>query len=259
MLLHLLYTAAIGTAAGALFKKLRFPAGLMVGALVGVAAFNIITDWAEVPSAVKTAAQIISGTYIGCSISKSDAKALTKIILPAIFMIFSLLLLNIFIGFIIAAVSPLDLETALMAAVPGGVLVFSLIAVLILNLAFNAAEIPGAAKKVAQVANGCYIGSLVSFADILFLPQVIVPMLILLALYTAYCFFNGYLLHRLFKFEIKAAFLISTPAGASDMALIASDIGVHNPQVFVMHIVRLITVMILFPQVVHLLATVIVG
>ena len=143
--------------------------------------------------------------------------------------------------------------------VPGGALVFSLIAVLILNLAFNAAEIPGAAKKVAQVANGCYIGSLVSFADILFLPQVIVPMLILLALYTAYCFFNGYLLHRLFKFEIKAAFLISTPAGASDMALIASDIGVHNPQVFVMHIVRLIMVMILFPQVVHLLATVILG
>ena len=43
--------------------------------------------------------------------------------------------------------------------------------------------------------------------------------------------------------------LVSTPAGASDMALVAADMGITNPEVSVLHVLRLITVVTVFPHV----------
>ena len=46
--------------------------------------------------------------------------------------------------------------------------------------------------------------------------------------------------------------LIATPAGASDMALIASDLGVDNPDVSFIQIMRMITVVTVFPHIINL-------
>jgi uncharacterized membrane protein AbrB (regulator of aidB expression) len=63
----------------------------------------------------------IAGAFIGCVMEKSDVKRLPKIIKPAIIMLCGLLILNIAAGFLIYAVSPLDLVTSLMSVVPGGI------------------------------------------------------------------------------------------------------------------------------------------
>jgi uncharacterized membrane protein AbrB (regulator of aidB expression) len=85
------------------------------------------------------------------------------------------------------------------------------------------------------------------------LPDLIIPCLIVITAYTLNSFLNGYLLNRFCGFTKKEGMLISTPAGASDMALIAEDIGVKNTDVLILQVFRLICVMAVFPQFIALL------
>ncbi len=41
--------------------------------------------------------------------------------------------------------------------------------------------------------------------------------------------------------------LAATPAGASDMALISADLGIHNIRLIFLQVMRLIAVITLFP------------
>ena len=66
-------------------------------------------------------------------------------------------------------------------------------------------------------------------------------------------FLVGGLLHRFFGFTLREGMLIATPAGANDMALISGDLDVHSPDVVVLQIVRMVIVISLFPQLIHLL------
>jgi len=51
----------------------------------------------------------------------------------------------------------------------------------------------------------------------------------------------------------KASLLASMPAGASDVALIAADMNMNIPELAVMQLVRLITAIALFPQLIMVL------
>ena len=46
-------------------------------------------------------------------------------------------------------------------------------------------------------------------------------------------------------------------AGASDMTLISSDLGVQSPDLIILQIIRLIVVISLFPQLIHLIVSVV--
>ena len=48
--------------------------------------------------------------------------------------------------------------------------------------------------------------------------------------------------------------LMMTPAGASDMALIAADIGVNSPSLVVMQIFRMLMAASVFPQICYQIA-----
>lgn len=344
-IIFLLITLAIGTAFGFLFFKLKVPGGYMVGAVVAVAAINIIWGAGYMPKDSKTLVQIIAGSFIGCSMEKSDIKRLPKIIKPTLIMLSAFLLLNLITGFIIYIVSPLDLVTSLMSTVPGGIsdtpiiaasmgadapkvavmqivrqvlgigvlpslimfydkrkrvpdahvgdvysekrkksstkswqallmtlavaavfgvlgkwsrfpsgsFVFPIVAVLILKLKFDFAYLPRWMKQGAQVLSGCYIGSVITMKDVIDLRYLLVPLAIIILGYIANCFGTGILISKTCGFSKKEAMLITTPAGASDMALISSDIGVENTDVVILQVVRAVVVMTLFPQIVNLI------
>ena len=114
-------TVFIGVAIGLLFSKLKVPAGYMIGAFVGVTAFNVITSLAWAPPNTRTAVQVIAGAFVGCSMERSDVARLKHIGQPVLFMLASFLIFNIVLGFVLWAISSLDLVTALMCAVPGGI------------------------------------------------------------------------------------------------------------------------------------------
>ena len=339
---------AVGLISGYIFFKMKVPGGMMIGAIIGVAALNIFFGVSHLPSYVKQAAQITAGAFIGCSVEKSDIRRLKYIVRPALVILSSMLMLNIILGFVIYFISPLDLPTSLMSCVPGGmsdipiisadmgadvpkvailqfvrmtaglglfpslialiarrrdqknnasspekseapservksgvyttelfiqtiaiaalggimgsflnipagVLLFSMLSVIGIKLIRNKAYMPMWAKRLAQVLSGTYIGCGMSFSDVLELKYLILPALILISSYFITCLITGNILCKYFGMSIKEAMLAATPAGASDMALISSDLGVQSADLIVLQIIRLVVVVSLFPQIIHLI------
>ncbi len=121
MLVQMLITAAIGFLAGFILRRLGLPAGGLVGAFVGVSAFSVATGSAYLPSDSRIVVQIVAGAFIGCSISRDDVRAIRSIAKPALFMLGWYLVLTFAAGWLIFAVTPLNLPTALMSCVPGGI------------------------------------------------------------------------------------------------------------------------------------------
>jgi uncharacterized protein len=119
--IRLVLTLAVGVACGLFFKKMKVPAGYMVGSFVGVAIINCTFAVAWVPDGTRIAVQIIAGAFVGCSMERSDLARLKKIGGPVAVMLIACLILMLAAGFCIYLASPLDLVTSLMSAVPGGI------------------------------------------------------------------------------------------------------------------------------------------
>lgn len=141
------------------------------------------------------------------------------------------------------------------SGVPAGAFVFSILSVMVLKLVFDFAYLPRWAKQGAQILSGAYIGSSITMADVFELQFLLLPLLISVAGYILNCFITGKIISRLYGFSGKEAMLITTPAGASDMALISSDLGVQNTDVIIMQIIRAVVVMTFFPQIISLICS----
>ncbi|MDR1903682.1 MAG: AbrB family transcriptional regulator [Treponema sp.] len=137
--------------------------------------------------------------------------------------------------------------------IPAGAFLFSIIAVLFLKLKFDFAYIPPIAKKCALLISGCYIGSAIGIDDVYGFRVLAIPLLITLAGYILNCFITGKILFLACGFTRKEGMLVTTPAGASDIALSAADIGVENTDVIIIQIFRAVIAMAVFPQVINLL------
>lgn len=353
-MLEFALTLCAGGAVGYVLYRLKIPGGMMVGSIIGAAALNIFVGGAYVPPLAKSFAQMLAGAYIGTTIDRAKIERLRYIGKPAAILLSVYLITNVATGFLLFAISPLDLSTALFAAVPGGIsdipliavdmgadgakvaamqfmrmavgagvfpslinavckadappailpdspsasvasapaplagagkpspgghaafiatlgaavlggavgvllklpagaLVFSLAAVVALKLTRGSARLPLWLKRLAQVLSGSYIGCSVGMADLLELRVLPLPVIILLVVYSGVCFLDGWLLNRACGMSRKEAMLAGTPAGASDMALISMDMGVQSADLVVLHVLRLVTVSAVFPQLIGLI------
>lgn len=140
-----------------------------------------------------------------------------------------------------------------MTGIPSGSFSFPIIAILILKLVFDFAYIPRWAKNCAQILSGCYLGSIILLDDVLELRYLMVPLIIIALAYMANCLMTGIIIRKNYGFTRKESMLITTPAGASDMALISADIGVENTDVIIMQVLRAVVVMTFFPQIINLI------
>lgn len=360
MTLNLVITITVALAGGLLFKKMKFPAGLMVGAMLAAGVLNIFTGIVSVPAYLKFFVQVIAGAYVGMAMDKEKVKQLRAIIRPAIVMVLGLLFINISLGILVYFMTDMDLMTSLFSTVPGGMtdvsiisqdmgadtartaifqlarligvvtffpliikainkrinkdkfeigcgeeaadlveaaeeednpiieknyfkigsahilnnageivitlivafvsgaigkwsgvpagaMLFSLIGVTALKLTTNKGDVPVILKQSAQVFAGAFIGGSITLQVVLGLRFVVLPIIVILILYTVLCMSLGYLISKLFKIDLITALFACTPAGASDMALIASDIGATGSQVALFQVTRLISVIAFFP------------
>lgn len=94
---------------------------MLVGAIFAVSVLSVATPYALMPTSAKVSAQIITGAYIGSTISKSDLLHLPRIIGPYLIIMTGFFVLNVISGLLIHMLSPLDLLTALLCAMPGGI------------------------------------------------------------------------------------------------------------------------------------------
>lgn len=111
---------AVATLCGLLLEKAKMPLGLMVGAMIGVAAFNICTGYARYSPALKLLMQILIGTCIGCKIGKKQLHTLRRVILPTVVVCLSTTVFTVFFGLLVYHVTSFDLPTALFSIAPGG-------------------------------------------------------------------------------------------------------------------------------------------
>lgn len=137
------------------------------------------------------------------------------------------------------------------ADIPAGVLVGAMVAVIVMNLTSGRAYLPMPIKRLAQIMSGAYIGCTLTMESVLQLRSLLLPALIILSVYIPVSLLCGMLLGRLFHLNAREAILSSTPGGASDMALIAADLGVESTNLVVIQILRMVTVILIFPQIIY--------
>lgn len=336
----ILLSLIAAVACGLLLDRLRVPAGMMIGALLGASVYGMAFGRVMLPGEFKTVAQIIAGAYIGATVTRNEAKQMRFVIKPAITVIIGLMLINLIAGTLITFSSDLSPLTAMLGAMPGGMsempmiaadmggdpvvvmimqfarflmgialfpmlikrliphegqtetvtgaratagtavpkhnllptvltlgvavvcgligkwldvpagtMALAMLGTMIFKLLYEPAVVPSSIRKVAQCLSGAYVGVGIGLAELATFGRLALPIFILIASYSVGCYAIGRMLHRCCSFTMREAMLGATPAGASDMALISADLGVHSMRVMVLQVIRLITVITLFPSI----------
>ena len=120
--MNLAITLLAAAAGGLLALKLKIPAGAIIGGMVFVAALNIIWGIASVPSGARVVVQSVAGALIGASITREDVLRLRQMAGTAFTMVALMLTLSAGAGFLLFALSDMDIATCLFAVAPGGMM-----------------------------------------------------------------------------------------------------------------------------------------
>lgn len=115
-----LLTLAVALAGAMAFLKLRVPVGAMVGAMIFVAAYNLLGGGAFVYSDMSYVLQVCSGVLVGSKITMGTVKSLRYLWKPYLAMMALLLSVTVLLSLLLDRFSSLDTITALMALSPGG-------------------------------------------------------------------------------------------------------------------------------------------
>lgn len=121
LIAYFIVTLIIGAAGGIFAKKLKVPAGGIVGAMLAVALFNVLTGNAVFYRELRIVVQMVMGIIIGSQIKKKDVLALQSIIIPTVILLISLFSMNLLTGYAMYRFSNLDFATSLFASAPGGI------------------------------------------------------------------------------------------------------------------------------------------
>ncbi len=139
--------------------------------------------------------------------------------------------------------------------IPAGALLFSLVATIVAKQLFPACMLPGWIKRLAQILAGAYIGTGITPKDIPKMKELLLPVVIMLAAYMLACIIIAKILNRYTMLTTSEGMLAATPAGASDMALISADIGISSPDVIILQIGRMLSAVLIFPNVVRFIVS----
>ena len=126
--LQLFVSLCIGAIGGVLAYKAGIPAGGMVGSMLAVALVNIVVyPMPLLPSEIRLGAQIVIGTALGLQVTKEAVLSLKDLVIPAAFMIVTLIGAGLLIGFALHKLTGWDIVTSMTAASPGGMTEMSLV------------------------------------------------------------------------------------------------------------------------------------
>lgn len=141
------------------------------------------------------------------------------------------------------------------SGVPAGTLVFSMAGITAVRVGVGYdARLPMIMKRVAQILSGAYIGCAITKEALAGIHGILIPILLVMLIYMVNSLLISYFLHKKFGMSRAEAMFMLTPAGASDMALIASDMGIHSAALIVVQVLRLFVADAVLPTVCHLVA-----
>ncbi|MHC1787361.1 MAG: AbrB family transcriptional regulator [Christensenellales bacterium] len=137
---------------------------------------------------------------------------------------------------------------------PGGTMALATLGSILFKLLWPRACLPDPLRKAAQCLSGTYVGAGIGIAQLIELKVLALPALVLVACYGLGALLISSLLVRSGAFSRREALLAATPAGASDMALISADLGIQNVKLVLLQVMRLITVITVFPTLLNLIS-----
>lgn len=125
----LLLLHGVGIGGAVLARRLKVPAGALIGSMLAVLLFTVATGTGKVyPGGLRVVVQMFSGMVIGSRFRRDDARALKTMVGPALVLVGMLSLFNLLFAALMAAVSSVTLTTAFFACAPGGMSDLALIA-----------------------------------------------------------------------------------------------------------------------------------
>lgn len=133
--------------------------------------------------------------------------------------------------------------------VPSGTMAFAMLGAIVLKWFYPAAHMPRFMSRLAQCLSGAYVGATIGWAELQELTRMPGPVAILVACFTVGAYLTSLLLYKVGCFDRRESLLAATPAGASDMALISADLGVHSANLIVLQVLRLVVVVSVFPAI----------
>ncbi len=130
---------------------------------------------------------------------------------------------------------------------PAGAMIGAMVAVGAYNIFNNQAYIPPQFRLGIQIAAGAMIGLQINREILSGLKMLLVPSLIMVGAVIAVCFIAGFLMHKFTGLDLTTALFASAPGGMTEMSLAADSLGANAPQVAVLQLIRLLSVIIFLP------------
>lgn len=338
---RLMLTLAVGIIGYFLAKKLKFPAPAMIGSMLAVGIYNAIWGSAYMPVSLKALTQGVAGMFIGLRMSKDDFKNIKKLARPIIFLCLTFTVNTFVVGILINKICGIDIMTALLSCVAGGVtdvslisidmgaetsivalmhtirlvstllifplwiafftraekdeddekmitstnktsdhrllgnalsviiafvlgylgsltgipagsLIFAMVGVMIAHWYIPQIKCDRFVKTCGQLFAGSIVGATITRETIIAIPSLFGPMLLLVGSYWLINIFYGKVCAKRGLLDLKTAMFAACPAGASDMALIASDLGADLAKIGLIQVLRLIYSVSVMPQLIML-------
>lgn len=113
-------TLAAAFLCGIAGKLSGIPAGTLVFSMFGVIALKLLAGKAWLPMWCKRLAQVLSGAYIGCGISRRDLLELRYLLLPAVLILAGYFLNSLLTGQLLHRLFGYSRKTAMLIATPAG-------------------------------------------------------------------------------------------------------------------------------------------
>lgn len=142
---------------------------------------------------------------------------------------------------------------------PSGVLVMAMFSTAFLNCFSDITYIPKDLKFYAQIFAGALVGCNMTRSALSGLGSLIIPAILLVGSYFLVNIIYAGICRRFKLIDYKSACFSACPAGVSDMALIASELGADLKTTAVIHVVRLIYAVGVMPSVISIFMNIIGG
>lgn len=130
---------------------------------------------------------------------------------------------------------------------PAATLAGSLMLTIVFQFNCRKAHLDGNYRKYVQIVAGALVGSSITMETVRHLNSLILPTIALVAMYIMADFVLSHFMTKTNKIDYVSSMFAAAPGGASDMALVAGEIGSDSPKIALLHIVRLISCYTIFP------------
>ncbi len=126
---YLLFLHLVGSVGSMLAKRMRIPAGALIGSLLAAMIFNALYPVIPTyPKDLRLGIQILSGMVIGTRFTQSDIKTLKTMVFPVLILVTMLLAINLGFAALMSFLTTLSFMTSFFACAPGGVSDLALVA-----------------------------------------------------------------------------------------------------------------------------------